>query len=220
MKTYKNKFFEFTTWIHGIRLSYEPCSYYDTKQISLSLGWGIIFIDIWYSEKEHDVNDTEEYWFSYHGSQLWFRLWKKHKSIRMPWFYEWIRTSYLCSDWKWEHETLETRKTKGKFFDFRENCKNIFKEKYPYTYTLRDWIIQETIATVTVEEREWRPLLLKLLPIFRQIRKIIDVEFSDPIWEWVWSWKGWTLWCSYGMKAWETPEQALRRMENERKFNR
>lgn len=87
-------------------------------------------------------------------------------------------------------------------------------ETHPYTYTLRSGEVQERTATIKVEQRRWTRWWLP----FRQVRKYIDIDFSDEVGERSGSWKGGCTGCSYDMRPGETPLQALRRMETERKF--
>jgi hypothetical protein len=78
--------------------------------------------------------------------------------------------------------------------------------------------VQERTATVNVEEREWRQHWLKWTGLFANVQRTISVNFSDEVGERSGSWKGGCTGCSYQLRADETPEQSLRRMEAERKF--
>lgn len=213
MKTYKNRFFEFTTGFHGIKLSYSPCAYYNDRVLSFSPWWWVIYIHLWDSWKENDVNDTTNYWFYYNDSSLVIQYWKKCKFINMPWSYDWVRTSYLLKDDSWAHNTKETRLDTYK--DFRKwldlfSERHLFIDRYNSTWTT---------ATIKVEQREWRQGWLKWTSLFNRIRTTIDVEFKEPIWKWVWSWKWWTTGCSYEMEEWEEPFDTLMRMQEDREFN-
>lgn len=134
----------------------------------------------------------------------------------MPWQWQWVRTSSLRADGKWEHET---KKVGDKSF-WKDEWKGIlWSEAYPYTYVLKNGEIQERIATVKVEEREWRWKGFKWLGFPNMVRKTIAVEFNDEVGERRGSWKGGTIGCGYDLLPDETPLQCLRRMERERKFN-
>jgi hypothetical protein len=88
------------------------------------------------------------------------------------------------------------------------------KETHPYRYVLRSGEVQERTATINAEQRTWvRPWLP-----WKLVRKSINIEFSDEVGERSGSWKGGTVGCSYEMNPGETPLDALRRMEKERKF--
>ena len=87
-------------------------------------------------------------------------------------------------------------------------------ETHPYTYKLRSGEIQERTATIKAEQRTWTRWWLP----FRRVWRYIDVEFSGEVGERSGSWKGGCIGCSYEMQPGESPLQALRRMEVERKF--
>ncbi len=73
-------------------------------------------------------------------------------------------------------------------------------------------------ATVSVQEREWRPLWFKWTKLFSKKKTTIEVEFDKEVGGRKGSWKGGCVACSYEMKAGETPLQCLKRMESERVF--
>jgi len=75
------------------------------------------------------------------------------------------------------------------------------------------------MATISVEEREWRPRWFKWIGLFNKIRTTIDDDFDAEVGERSGSWKGGTLGCGYELLPKETPLQCLRRMERERIFN-
>lgn len=210
MTTYKNRFFEFSTWFHWIRLSYSPCAYYNDRVLSFSPWWGSLYIHLWDSWKQNDVNDETNYGFYYYESSLWIQYWKKIKSIHMPWDYDWVRTSYLLKDNTWVHETKYTNRNID-----TDSIIDIFEEQYMFIDKYNStW----TMATIHVEEREWRQRWLKWTSLFSKVRRTIDVSFQNPIWKWVWSWKWGTLWCDYKMQEWEEPFDTLMRMQEDRKF--
>jgi len=91
-------------------------------------------------------------------------------------------------------------------------------ETYPYRYTLKSGKIQDRIATVYVEEREWRWRWFQKLAWPRKIHRSINVDFSDEVGERSGSWKGGTIGCGYDLMPEESAEDCLRRMELERKF--
>jgi len=157
----------------------------------------------------------------------------------MPWDWVWVRTSILKKDGTWQDDTKKNR------FDFysKEWEEQVWKEEYPFTYILKKGTVQERIATVKVEEREWRWKILYWLPFPKMVRKTIDIDFSyggafereilfekkgfpiknldkytGEVGERTGSWKGGTLGCGYTMLPGETPLQTLRRMEKERTF--
>ncbi len=211
----------------------------------LIIGYGTIYLDL----PIHSGIDEAEpprygfYWYNSEGAKfnitsfVW--CWKsKIKFFHMPWEYDWVRTSKLKKDGTWEHETYKNRKS-----FYKDDWKDIlWFGSYPYTYVLKDGTIQQRMATICVEEREWRWRSFKWLPFPKMIRKTIDVEFSyngqihrevliekkgyplknkqlSEIGEQTGSWKGGTIGCGYSMKPGESPLDTLRRMERERKFD-
>ncbi len=208
----------------GFDISFEICGYFDNRPrinfdiIFFSLTLILPFRNKWTSEC-----DAPKWGVSYHSQTLWFHLGGKGNmnggskwyTISMPWSYSWVRTSALKKDGEWENETKGARK------DFYKDSWNdiLWIEKYPYTYKLKSGEIQERIATVGVEEREWRMHWFQWLPLLRKIRKTINVKFDGEVGEDTGSWKGGTTGCGYELLPDETPEQCLRRMEKERIFN-
>lgn len=143
--------------------------------------------------------------------------------IRMPWNLEWYSTSVLREDGNWEVEKIPERlgeKRNKNFWDTGKWKDILWTRTYPYTYVLNSGTIQSRQATVKVEEREWRRRWLMFTPLFNRVRKTIDISFDDEVGEGTGSWKGGTLGCGYDMKPDETPYDCLKRMEQERRFNR
>lgn len=87
-------------------------------------------------------------------------------------------------------------------------------EEHTYRYRCDSGDVQEVKATIQVEEREWR--LLGLWP--RKVSRYINVDFDAEVGEARGSWKGGTTGCGWDMLTDETPQQALRRMERDRRF--
>lgn len=130
------------------------------------------------------------------------------KWIRMPWDYEHKVTRIIAKNGKWIDS-----------LGWELDKLVIKKEEFPYTYTLKSGEIQNRTAKVSVNRMVWLWRMFHKFNIGPKIdRTSIDVEFSDEVGERTGSWKGGTTGCSYEMKKGETPEQALRRMELERKF--
>ena len=211
----------------------------------LCIGYGKIFLDL-PIHSGIDESDPPEYGFYFYGesrslvfTSFWWCWGMDKKCFHMPWEWDWVRTSKLKKDGTWEHETRKNRK------DFyNDKWKNIlWKESYPYTYVLSKGKIQNRIATVMVDEREWRCKSLKWFPLIRMKSKSISVEFSyagpferfvliekkgypthkaedetGEVGERTGTYKGGTIGCSYSMLKKETPLETLRRMEKERKF--
>jgi hypothetical protein len=225
IKEYRNDWFEFYPNF-GFNISYDFASYYhDVPQIHFHFIWGSFYINlINYKnvinkifnkniESYYEYNPPS-YGVYYHSKAFWFKYGKdKVKCIRLPFYYDWIRTSYLKKDGTWGVD-----KSRKRFSDIFNYENQLWSEKYPYVYKLNNGEIQERIATVTVVEREWRMLFIKFTKLFNKIDKSIDINFDKEVGESFGSYKGGCYGCSYTMLKNETPEQTLRRMEKERIF--
>lgn len=191
--------------------------------ISLFIGWGKVYLRLpFYTPSKTDECDYPSYGLNTfsHGMKIVDELWvywgKRRKHIRLPWYLEWYSTSMLRKDGTWE---IEKRGDRKNFYDQKwDDVK--FKETHPYKYMLQSGKLQEVEATIYVEKREWRRLWLYRLPLFNKISTSIDVSFSSEVGEGTGSWKGGTVRCSYNIKPGETPYETLKRMEQERQFNR
>jgi hypothetical protein len=91
-------------------------------------------------------------------------------------------------------------------------------EEYPYLYVLKSGEVQNRTAKIYVERMKWRPRCLFRTRLLEKTRESISVEFNDEVGERTGSWKGGTIGCSWELLKGESPQQALRRMEAERKF--
>lgn len=210
-------------WGKRFDISYEVCGYFDaTHRINIALcffSWTIV-LPIW--SKYTDECCPPKWGIGYHDHTLWiYRGGKgnmkggtKWWTFSMPWKYDWFRTSNLRKDGKWEHETEGNSKN---FYEDKWK-EVIWNETYPYVYVLKSKTVQNRLATIKVEEREWRPLWFKWTPIFKKVVRSISVDFNDEVGERTGSWKGGTTGCGYNMIGPELPFQTLKRMEQERKF--
>lgn len=104
-------------------------------------------------------------------------------------------------------------------YDERKAAEKSVSKDFPYRYVRKNGEVQERIATVHVTRMTWRMKWWPLLP-FKKVRTSIDIAFNEEIGEGVGSWKGGTTGCGYDIRQMETPEDALRRMERDRKFGR
>lgn len=218
-----------TDWISfyfgwNFALTYETCGYFDPRHhITIALVFFRLTIALPFKSKHTDECDPPQWGIAYHNQTFWiYRGGKgnmnggnKWWTINMPWQWDWVRTSNLRKDGTWEHETKENKKD---FWKKDEWAKVLWSETYQYTYKLKSGKFQTRLATVQVNEREWRLLGAKWSPWPRKICNTIDIDFNDEIGERTGSWKGGCTGCSYEMRHGELPEQALRRMEAERKF--
>jgi len=222
-----SKEYEFIDWAifyftKSFDISFELCGYFDNRpRINLDLFFFSLTIILPFRNSWTDECDPPKWGISYHNQTFWIYRggkgnWNggnKWWTIYSPFQLQWVRTSKLKKDGTWEHEVKGNRK------DFHDKKWDgiIWKETYPYKYLLKSGTFQDRLATIQVDEREWRYHWFKWLPI-KKVSRSIDVEFSDEVGERSGTWKGGTIGCSYEIKGNETPLQCLRRMEIERKF--
>jgi hypothetical protein len=140
-----------------------------------------------------------------------------------PWAHQWIYTKVLnhAGEVVWQ-EHRRDRRTRNKSDPFASTRDRMAIEQensidYPYRYVLKNGTVQDRTASVHIEEMargyKWWPF-----PV--HVRRSIDVRFSGEVGEGTGSWKGGCTGCSYDLRDGESPEDALRRMERERKFDR
>lgn len=205
-------------------ISYEVCGYFDNRpRINLDLIFFRLELILPFRNKWTDECDSPKWGIAYHNQKIWiYRGGKgnmnggsKWWTFTVPWAYDWVRTSNLKKDGTWEHETKGNRK---EFWSEKWND-ILWKETHPYKYILKSGEVQQRLATIKVAEREWRWRSLKWTGITKRVSKTIEIDFNDEVGERTGSWKGGTTGCSYNMLINETPVEALRRMEKERKFN-
>ena len=204
--------------------------------------WGIAFEFIF----DHDADYGYPWMLHFHflllNIFLHFPLSWVPSSKRESWMREWQQWGFsLCDDavhfhWNerikvWNlpwlskvHQRHEVRRSDGSWVPFvgswEQGKERDGREEFtfPYTYILRNGTRQDRNATVYVERRAWRPKGFQWTSLFENCRQSIDVSFSDEVGEETGSWKGGTIGCSWTMLPCESPEQALRCMERERKF--
>lgn len=192
-------------------------------------GWGQLYINLPIKTGIQDCNSAA-WGFNYHDNKIWwyvggagnFEGGRKWKTITMPWDMTWVRTSILLKDgYDWFHETKNNRQSwqedkEGKIIgSYGWINKNKWKETYPYLDSYDNTIVN---ATISIEEREWRPLWFQWTRLFSKINKDIHVEFDKEVGKGKGSWKGGTIGCGYKLLSNETPYECLKRMEKERKF--
>lgn len=164
------------------------------------------FLDRW----AYDPFEIMESWgFCFYERSIHFNWGRKCKVVRLPWDWEHIKCEVLRPDGTWVPYvgSWEDKEPDGRL-----------EETFPYRYVLDSGEVQNRIATVYVERREWRRRWMRWCPWFAKKAQSIDVSFSDEVGERTGSWKGGTIGCGWTMLPGETAEQTLRRMERERKF--
>lgn len=192
----------------------------------LAVGWGQLYIHL---PIRTGIQDSESaaWGINYHGNIFWiyiggggnFAGGKKWKTIHMPWEYDWVRTSTLLKGGSWFNETKRNRVDwSGEATEegsYNWLLDNEWQETYDYTDSYDGTKLQ---AKVSVKEREWRMRWLKWTRLFSKTKKTIEVNFSEEVGKEKGSWKGGVTGCGYDLRENETPLEALRRMERDRKF--
>lgn len=147
---------------------------------------------------------------SYKERSLYVKWDKWSKFIYMPWSYEHVRWQVMTPEGTFVNKvnSWDPGEPDGRWIG-----------TFPYQYQLKNGEVQNRTATIYVERGEWRQKWLMWCPWFAMVRQSIDVHFDDEVGERSGSWKGGVIGTGYTMKKGETPEQTLRRMEREHKFN-
>ena len=195
----------------------------------LIVGYGSLYIHLPIRTGIQDC-DSAAWGVNYHDDMLWiyiggagnFEGGRKWKTIDMPWQLTWVRTSTKMKDgYDWFHET------KRNHIDYSVDLEGVRlgsyhwveKHKWSETHPFVDKYDGTVVnATVSVEEREWRPKWFLWTSIFAKKRTTIDVSFDQEVGKRKGSWKGGTIGCGYELKPNETPYECLKRMEAEREF--
>ncbi len=161
---------------------------------------------------------------AYHNAALWIHPWSKSMEWCRddPW---WVRGLTIHMPWDWTRVRHQVLRPDGSLADFIGSWERDkgndgrYSEQASYRYTLKNGEIQNRIATIYVEEREWRWRWLARLPWPRKIRRSLMVDFDGEVGERTGSWKGGCTGCGYDLRPGEQPLDCLRRMEQERTFS-
>lgn len=177
-----------------------PSTWHEHRMGWVRIGLGFVTIAFAFPWKwlapDHGQCSGPQYGFAFHGDALWIYFGQSTGRSRDP-------RRYIAWDmpWAWRHRQHEVL---GE------------PEQHPYRYVLRSGEVQDRIATIKPERRLWtRPWL----PHKRESR-YINIDFNDEVGEGTGSWKGGVMGCSADMLPGDTPVDALRRMERERRFTR
>ena len=243
MKTYRKKWFEFTTGWSGFIIKYHVAGYFDSRaMLQIYLIWGKLFIYLPYNhlKKIYDTNIKEDRRYKLNKiSGL-----KRKRKIKKVFYdessppmygitinknatiiYYGKNSKYL--EWPWSLVWIrrsalrkdggwehERKIAHAEFFDFNKWKDILYYENHEYTYITKMNIVKKCNANIRVQEMEWRWKWFQNFKYPRRIRKTIEVNFNKGIGEN----KGGTIGCSYDMRPKETAYQTLKRMEKERKF--
>lgn len=214
----------------------------DRFYVHLSLVWGHVYLTL--PIRFRGKKEMGTFGPSWGGSwafndAIHFHWGERCKIIYMPWTWEWVRTSYLAHDgttwfteyaasWMargapvgewWVQGWRRLDEHRAKYDATMVKLDGIkWRRDFAYTYTLRSGEVQKRVATVTVEEREWRRRWTYWFKLGAKVRRTIAVEFDQEVGERSGTWKGGVLGCGYEMRPGESAEDCLRRMERERKL--
>jgi len=190
-------------------------------------GWGSLYIHLPIKTGIQDC-ESASYGFNYHDNKIWiyiggggnFEGGKKWKTITMPWDLTWVRTSTkMKDDYDWFHENKDNRVKWGGGINDIGSYEWLKANKWKETHEYLDKYDNTKVnATISVQEREWRPLGFQWTSLFAKTSKDIDIEFDKEVGKGKGGWKGGTLGCGYKIIGNETPFECLKRMEKERKF--
>jgi hypothetical protein len=209
-----------TLGLQGPRLEIEfPSDWHEHKRAWVTIGLGLVKVAFSFPWRK-TVPDQGQcsgptYGFYFFDDHLVLQYGKTtgrrgdpQKFIYMPWSWTHVRHDYLNPD-----GTLHHRSSPGEYSAPEET-----KRVYSYRYKLHNGTIQQRIATVNGEEREWRWLWFSKLPWPSKISRTINVEFNEEVGERTGSWKGGVLGCGWEWKHGDSLEESLLQMERERKF--
>lgn len=193
-----------------LRPSFRLCSF-ESEYCWDLLGFLIAlpFLDRWHREPEDGMASWGVYYME--NSVVW--CWGDYtKYFHMPWDWDHCNDKHmvLLEDGSWAKYSPSYSK---------EGEDARYTQTFPYKYTLKNGEVQEVLAIVYVDRREWRRKCFWRIPWFAKQSVDLCVSFNAEVGERAGSWKGGTIGCGYSMLPGETAEAALRRMEQSRKFN-
>lgn len=197
--------------------------------LHVHLLWLNVFLRLPFAAREHDGEMSDQWGFSFWGDDrgqffnaLHLHWHARTKVVYMPWDWTFHGHEVLTADGQWipAADTMWDWTLRAPVGYGRHSAEPDGRkfELLPYHYRLRNGQVQNVMAAVSVDRREWRWRALKSLPWPAKRRTTINVDFDGEVGERAGSWKGGTTGCGYELKSDETPKQCLRRMERERAF--
>jgi hypothetical protein len=205
------------------------CLFEEHFSFNAHLLWLNVYVALPFLRRWHrDPDGIMEKWGASYCpdmGQLHLNWGSRYKIITMPWR-NWVQVSHdvLRPDgsWvpfvgSWEVGPPRIVNDKGATLGGKEpDGRHI--ETHPYRYMLESGEVQERTAECHAERRIRRLRWLRWTPLFQETTYAIDVRFGDEVGERTGSWKGGCIGCGWEMKAGETIQQCLKRMESERRF--
>jgi hypothetical protein len=183
--------------VTGLMLEVEfPSDWHDERRGWFRLGLGLLKFCFSFPWKwvvdDHYQCSGPTYGFQFYEDLLWIR-WGKAKGTRDD------PSKTVRMPWAWKH---------------KEHKVLTMPETHAYRYIMNSGTIQKREATIQKESRTWTRWWIP----YKRVDVCIDVRFNDEVGERSGTWKGGTIGCSYAMLPTESPAEALRRMEKERRF--
>lgn len=200
-------------WSVGIELNLHTGDYRNTiVWLRVMLLLFQIHIPIGWLKREYDVGDEPQWGLML--SREFGIVWHWGEAYRQwDWMFHTIllRKCYLSKSGEWKVEG-------GSYSEYKETRDDWWTETHPYSYTLLSGEVQHRQATIHQERWERGRHILSRFGWPSRVEHSIYVDFDGEVGEETGSWKGGCVGCGYTMREGETPLEALRRMEAERKF--
>lgn len=205
----------YPTW--GFTIKYLTIGYndYDYPLFIFQFIFGGFYLTLpWKHNIEKNYGkDDPSYGITYHNKTIMFYWNRKCRVWNLPYSYTWIRTSLLLSDRTWEYETKGNRKT---FYE-KKWIKKRWQINIPYKHrTTNDGDI-DVLVTCHITEREWRQKWLKWTKIGTNIKRTLNVDFSEEVGTGRGSWKGGTIGTGFDISKSGDINVGLKKME--KKYN-
>lgn len=201
----------------GFTIKYLPVGYndYGNTLIIFQLFFGAFYLTLPLNPKIKTEfgHDGPSYGITYHNKSFLVYSGRKCKMVEMPYAYTWIRTSLLLNDNTWEHETKGNHKN---FYE-KEWIDRQWQITIPYKHKTSNEGDIDVDITCHITEREWRQRWLKWTKIGANIKKSLEVEFSDEVGEMRGSYKGGVLGTGFDITKTGKIEDGLKIME--KKYN-
>jgi hypothetical protein len=182
--------------------------------------FGSVFVSLPIHTGRSNSCEWRAWGFYFHDDAFVLRLGKRSMYFYIPYIaMEFVGTEHLMKDDSWYLE----KKLRFSTEEYREQEKFITENKkyetFDYDYKLNSGEVQHHKATVSTARRTWRRKWFGWLSKLNFVKTTIEVEFADEVGERAGSWKGGCIGTSHVMLPGETPEQTLRRMEANRRFD-
>lgn len=201
----------------GLELLLHRGFYFDQSyRVSFCFGWGQFHIKLPFKTSREESCDWPSYGLQIVGNSLWIRTGdcEENQSTRrmISWDFPIVTLIY---------DSHEVQREDGNWVpyspEYERNAEPDGRhvEQHPYIYNLRSGEVQERIATVYKERRNYHR---KWLPFWKKTFTEISVQFNGEVGEKSGSWKGGCVGCGYSIEPNETMLECLRRMESQRKF--